>query len=194
MTAPASQKPSSGQKVLVGFLAVIAGGALFVLVALIATIGASSFGPARPVDPAIGGLAVGKAAPPIAAMGWVNGEPEDLTGRVTVVDGWFVGCPFCWKEAPDIAALHRKYAGQGVAFVGLSTDPPQAVDEVKDFVEKNGLAYPNGYGALETLAGFEARYFPAVWVVGKDGKVVWNRAMADQESLEDAIRRALSAS
>ncbi len=193
MSAPAAPKTSAGQKVLVGFLAVLAAGAFFVLVALVAAVGLSSFGPERR-NPAVGGLEVGRMAPPIEAAGWVNGEPEDLAGRVTVVDGWFYGCPHCWTQAPELAALHRKYAGRGVAFVGLSTDPPEAIDEVKEFVEKNGLDYPNGYGAIPTLARFEAQYFPAVWVIGKDGKIVWNRAAADSESLEDAIRRALAAS
>ena len=192
MTAPAPPRPNSvASRVLSALLTVLAGVALLILVALAALLVWGNVA-GNKVDPTRGGLVPGREAPPIAATGWVNGEPEPTAGRVTVVHGWFLACPFCWQEAPSVAALHREFASQGVTFVALTPDEADALPAIEGFVEKNGLEYPVGYGAIETLAGFEAQYFPAVWVVGKDGRVVWNKAMERRTSLEEAIRAALA--
>lgn len=146
-----------------------------------------------PSEQARGGLAVGAGAPEIAASAWINGEPEELEGKVLIVHGWFLACPYCWTEAPELGDLARSYAGTDVRFVALSPDDPSRADEVREFVTKGGLSYPVGYGATETLLGFEAEYFPAVWVVGRDGKVTWNKGYEGYVTLEEAIERALEA-
>ena len=116
-------------------------------------------------------------------------------GKVIVVHGWFYNCPYCWKEAPEIAELHRKY-GDRVAFVGLTTDAAEDLDRIKEFVAEGRMTYPVGYGydaAVTLMRGFEATAFPVVWVVGPDGTVVWNRSLAGDQSLEEAIQAALEA-
>ncbi|QDT38929.1 peroxiredoxin family protein [Stratiformator vulcanicus] len=141
-----------------------------------------------------GGLAVGEVAPELTAAGWLNGEPQPVQGNVTVVNGWFYNCPHCWTEAPELAALSEQFEGRSVQFVGLSPEAPESIEQVKDFVAKNGLKYPNGYGAIPTLQAFEVRAFPALWVLDRDGTVIWNRSLEHRESLEDAINRALAKS
>lgn len=187
-TAPADR--ANALQVVLTIIAVAAGGLLLLLV-ILAVVGGNLFTmPAPGIDPAMAGLAVGKVAPDISAPAWVNGEPRDLNGKYVVVHGWFYDCPYCWQEAPHIAELHDKY-GDRVAFVGLSSDAPDAVELVEEFVAKTGIEYPVGYGAIETLIGFDANAFPAVWIVGPDGKVVWNRAVEGTQSLEDALEAAL---
>lgn len=185
---------TSALQVLLTIVAVAAGGLLLLIVVLAATGSRMFVIPQPAMDPAMAGLAVGKAAPEIKAEAWVNGEPETLDGKVVVVQGWFYDCPYCWKEAPEIARLHEKY-GDRVAFVGLSTDRTEDADKVKEFVSENGLKYPVGYGydSHVTLGrGFEATAFPAIWVVGRNGAVVWNLASQGERSLEEAIEAALA--
>jgi thiol-disulfide isomerase/thioredoxin len=189
MSAPAKTDRSSALQVVLTILALGAGGLLLLLI-LLAAVGAYlSARPEGGMDPTAG-LAVGRPAPAIKAEGWVNGEPPSLDGKVTVVQGWFYDCPYCWKEAPELASLYDKY-GDRVAFVGLTFDPPQTRPQVEEFVSKNKLKYPVGYGAMETLREFEANAFPVVWVLGPDGKVVWNRSLEGKQSLEEAIEAAL---
>ena len=54
-----------------------------------------------------------------------------------------------------------------------------------------GITWPNGYGSFETLQSFGAEVIPRTWVVGADGKVVWNSASAGD--LKDGIEKALAA-
>ena len=183
--------PRSTLQTVVTAVVMVAGA---VLLALVILVGAAMFsvgsGHGNTADVL---LPPGRALPPLRAEGWINGEPGDLTGTVTVVDAWFYGCGPCWRAAPEIAALHAKYARRGVAFIGLTPDPATDIDAVQQFIDRNGLKYPNGYGALQTLIDLDAQYFPAMWVVGRDGRVLWNSDQEHRQSLDDAIAAALTA-
>jgi thiol-disulfide isomerase/thioredoxin len=144
-------------------------------------------------DP-IGGLAVGKTAPPVNAGAWLNGEPpsaESMQGKVRVVHGWFTACPVCWREAPELVRLHKKYGESQVVFLGLTPDGEDILSHIEGFLDKNGITWPNGYDARQTLIDFDVTGFPCVWVIDAQGKVVWNRD--SRESLEEGIEAALAA-
>lgn len=188
---PARTGRANALQVVLTVVAVAAIGLLLLLVVLAV---AGSYFFASGVDPSLAGLAPGKPAPAIAAETWINGEPPSLDGKVVVLQGWFYDCPYCWKEAPELAELHRKYADQ-VEFVGLSTDRAEDAAKVEEFVSTNKLKYPIGYGynaAYTLMRGFEAQAFPAVWVIGRDGTIRWNRSLEAKQSLEEAIRSALA--
>jgi thiol-disulfide isomerase/thioredoxin len=113
-------------------------------------------------------LAVGDKLPWPAAEGWLNGAPvppDDLAGKVVVVDIWTDICPYCEKAAPDLVALKKTYEGQNVEFIGLTG---RGRDKATGFVRRNGLAWPNAYGvaSLETTA-------PSIFVLGTDGRITW---------------------
>jgi len=181
---------SSALQTVLTIVAVGAGGLLLLLLILVAVGGSLFEAPPRGMPPEMAGLAVGKAAPALAAEGWINGEPAGYSGNLTLVQGFFYDCRFCWQEAPEIVKLHEKYADH-VNFVALSTDPPQDEARVQEFVDENGLRYPVGYGAIQSLIGFEAQAFPVLWLIGPDGTVIWNLAEEPKQSLEEAIEAAL---
>ena len=140
----------------------------------------------------VGGLDVGKPMPQLVASGWIQGEPpsaESLDGEVLVVHAWFPECIFCFREAPELIELQRKYQDR-VKFIGMTFQDVDRIDAIRDFLETTGIDWLNGYGALDTLRAFEAEYFPTVWVVGRDGTVVWNKD--ESVGLEDGIERALA--
>ncbi len=146
-------------------------------------------------DP-IGGLAPGNPAPPLNASGWVNGTPptaESLAGKVVVVDAWATWCYPCRMAAPHLVEVSKKFSDQDVVFIGLTSEDEESLPEIRQFIEETGIPWVNGYGpqAVETLGRLEAYAIPAVWVIGRDGVIVWNRD--SRESLEDAIEAALAA-
>jgi hypothetical protein len=181
--ASPSRRPLSTLTLIVGFAFVIAIG--FALL-----IRGGNMGPTR--DP-IGGLGVGKQAPPIKAGTWLNGEtPASQTapGKVRVVHGWFTACPVCWQKAPELVRLHAKYGESQVEFLGLTPDGDDIHSHIEGFLDKNGITWPNGYDARQTLIDFEVTGFPCVWVIDAKGKIVWNRD--SPESLEEGIQAALA--
>ncbi|MBI5758463.1 MAG: hypothetical protein HZA46_08100 [Planctomycetales bacterium] len=87
--------------------------------------------------------------------------------------------------------MHENVKGEGVVFIGLTPESESANDDSRKFLTATGVTWPNAYGAGKTLEQFKAEYFPSVWVIGRDGKVVWNRDSG--QSIEEAIAAALKA-
>jgi thiol-disulfide isomerase/thioredoxin len=141
-----------------------------------------------------GGLEVGKQAPPIMAAGWLNGEapsPEDLAGKVLVIDAWTTWCRPCRESAPHLIELYHKFRGRGVVFIGLTREEEDVLPAIRDFLNDTGIPWRNGYGAAATLDQFRDIYIPTLWVIGVDGKVAWNLDSA--QPLDEAIEAALAA-
>jgi len=89
--------------------------------------------------------------------------------------------------------MYRKYHPRGVEFIGLTSEDEDEVDNVRAFLQSHEISWPNGYGSWNTLKEFEVRYIPQVWVIGRDGVIVWNKDSEPEESMEDALDRALAA-
>jgi thiol-disulfide isomerase/thioredoxin len=142
-----------------------------------------------------GGLAVGESMPPIEAAGWVNGlapSADDLKGKVVVVNGWFFQCKYCHQGAPALVELYEKYGQrEDVAFIGLA-DRPTTREEAEAFSSRYKITWPNAYGPRdETFFGLGASAFPAYWIIGRDGKVVWNSDSERKQSMADALEQAV---
>lgn len=87
--------------------------------------------------------------------------------------------------------MHEKYRGQGVVFFGLTPEPEASNSNSRAFLQDTKITWANGYGATKTLEAFDTKCFPSAWVIGRDGKVTWNRD--SRGSLESAIEAALNA-
>ena len=85
--------------------------------------------------------------------------------------------------------MHKRYKNRGVVFIGLTTDNEMMMEYMESFLHKAGIKWLNGYGADNTLIQLETPYFPSVWVIGTDGRVVWN--MGSRRTLEEGIEEAL---
>lgn len=139
------------------------------------------------------GIGPGAEVPPLVAEGWINGPPPDLEklkGRVVVIDEWATWCGPCRRAAPHLVEVEAKFRDRGVQFIGMTRESGSELAQVEEFIRNAGITWPNGYGAEETMAQFGSMGIPAVWVVGRDGKIAWNRG--GQGELEDAIERALA--
>ena len=139
-----------------------------------------------------GGLRPGEQLPPIEAAGWINGQPpDDLRGRVVVVDAWATWCGVCYQQAPEMIRLWEKFRDEGVVFIGLTDEGGADLPSVEQFVDETGIAWPNGYGAVGTIGQLgAAERRPGIWVADRTGRIVWN--YGSPEPLEDAIERALA--
>lgn len=139
------------------------------------------------------GLPVGEVAPPIQASAWVNGPPpsmEALEGQVYVVDIWASWCFPCKMKAPELVETYNKYKDR-VQFIGLTFEGEDQIEEINEFISENGIEWPNGYGtkAEETVIAYQSQFIPEFFVIGRDGKVVFNHN--SQGTLADGIELAL---
>ena len=140
------------------------------------------------------GLEVGATLPSIQEVGWINGpgpKAEELTGKVVVVSAWRTNCPYCHKGMPALVEAYHRFRNTDVVFVGMTADGEENLDEINGYIRKYKVEWPNAYGAIKTFVAFKAEYIPGYWVIGRDGKVVWNKE--SEGTMEAAIEDALQA-
>ncbi|MET4621934.1 thiol-disulfide isomerase/thioredoxin [Arthrobacter sp. 2762] len=117
-------------------------------------------------------------AAPVALKGTLfNGDtvkPEDLKGKVTVLNFWFAACAPCRVEAPQLEALHQDFKDQGVQFFGVNLRDEKATAEAFD--KTFNLTYPSfndkdGTVLLSVSGIVPPGAVPTTLVLDKEGKV-----------------------
>jgi len=116
--------------------------------------------------------AVGTQAPEISAQYWINSPPLSLAGlrgKIVVVEFWATWCGPCRISIPHLIELNKKYASQGVVFIGL-TDEPRAVAE--PFVRELGMNYAVGGGSKSDVT-YAVTGIPHAFLVDANGVIAW---------------------
>jgi peroxiredoxin len=69
---------------------------------------------------------LGRPAPPLGQLAWVQGRvtDQDLRGKVVLVRWWTDGCSLCRNTAPALNRLHAGYGGRGLVVLGIYHPKP----------------------------------------------------------------------
>ena len=127
------------------------------------------------------GLDTPYVAPAISGISsWLNSQPltmESLRGKVVLVDFWTYSCINCVRTLPYITEWDRKYRDKGLVILGIHA-PEFAFERERANVEaalkKYGIQYPVALdNHLDTWTNFHNRYWPAHYLINRDGKVVY---------------------
>ena len=131
----------------------------------------------------------------------VNGTPirmANYSGKVLIINLWATWCGPCRIEIPELVRLHKEYQSKGVEVVGLSTENPDASEElVKTFVKDFDVDYRIGWAtpevALTLMQGRDA--IPQSFVISRDGHLIRRfigfNPTATPPQLKQAIEDAL---
>ncbi len=117
---------------------------------------------------------VGAGVPPGAVVSLTGGPKVSLAalrGKVILLDFWATWCPPCRKGLPETLALHKAFAGQGLAVLAVTDEEAPTV---RKFIKTNH------YGALPVFrdpGGKMAQVFgvnaiPTVAIIDRSGKLV----------------------
>ncbi len=135
---------------------------------------------------------VGNAVPALVVPE-LDGQAFDLSaqhGKVVVVNFWATWCPPCREEMPALDAFYRRYHGQGLEMIGLSTDRPHDRSDVTKVMQS--YSYPaavlddakvNDFGSPDVL--------PVTFVVDRSGVIratlTPGQTPVTEKSLSDAV-------
>lgn len=139
-------------------------------------------------------------APEFVALDhWLNSAPltmAGLRGKVVLIDFWTFGCVNCVNTLPHVKEWYRRYKDQGLVVVGVHT-PEFAFERessnVQNAVLRHGISYPvaqdNRYA---TWTAWRNQYWPAVYLVDRDGHVVFSHTgEGGYARIEEKIRETL---
>ncbi len=133
------------------------------------------------------GVEPGQAAPDLALKDTYGKEFKlsDFKGKIVVLEWVNKGCPVSKgaHEKQEMQKVYKKYAGKGVVWLGIDSTEGAKPEENRVYAAEMSLAYPilhdpdaiaaNAYGAKRT---------PHMFVIDKDGKLVYAGAIDDKAS------------
>jgi thiol-disulfide isomerase/thioredoxin len=131
---------------------------------------------------------------------WINSEPltvSALRGKVVLIDFWTYTCINCVHTLPYMEAWHTKYKDQGLVVVGVHTPEfpfERLTDNVTAAMKRLGVDYPvaqdNRYA---TWDAYRNSYWPAVYLIDKQGRIVYKHfGEGDYKETEAAIQKLLA--
>ena len=120
-------------------------------------------------------------APEFAGIeAWLNSEPltmASLKGKVVLVDFWTYSCINCVRTLPYITELDRKYRDKGLVIIGVHSPEFEFEKNKKNVAAalvQHGIKYPVALdNRLDTWTNFKNLYWPAHYLINKQGQVVY---------------------
>jgi len=146
------------------------------------------------------GLAKPYPAPPLVGLqNWINSPPltlQQLKGKVVLIDFWTYSCINCVRTLPYITDWDRKYRDQGLVIIGVHAPEfefEKNLANVKAAVAQHGIRYPVAQdNNLSTWSSFNNEYWPAHYLINRDGQVVYTHfGEGDYDITENNIRYLL---
>jgi thiol-disulfide isomerase/thioredoxin len=140
-------------------------------------------------------------APEFVGTGqWFNSKPlsmEGLRGKVVLVEFWTYTCINCIHVLPHVERWHEEYGPKGLVVVGVHTpefDEEHDPVNVAAAIRRLGVTYPVVQdNAYRTWDAWHNRFWPALYLVDRDGKVVHRHyGEGDYDTTEARIKQLLA--
>lgn len=140
-------------------------------------------------------------APELTGTGeWFNSSPlklADLRGKVVLVDFWTYSCINCIRTLPYLQAWYDAYKDDGFVIIGVHSPEfefEKHAENVGRAITDYKLTYPVVQdNDLATWSAFANRYWPAHYLIDKDGRVRREHfGEGEYDQTEKAIRALLA--
>ncbi len=130
--------------------------------------------------PMVGRGQVGNPAPPLAVKEWIKGQPVEVKPgtNLFVIQIFTTSSSASRESITNLNALQTRFKDKGVVVVGVSDEP---AEKIKEFMARDGKAIEYAVAAddrrqtaLRYMRPVRQRGVPHVFVVGKDGQLLWH--------------------
>lgn len=131
---------------------------------------------------------------------WINSKPlrmEALRGKVVLVEFWTYSCINCIHVMPYVKQWYESYQGNGLVVVGVHTPEygyERNTKNVEAAVKRFGIKYPVAQdNRYKTWNAYGNRYWPALYLIDRNGRVVYQHfGEGDYARTEALIRKLLA--
>lgn len=134
------------------------------------------------------------------ASRWLNSPPlapEDLTGRVVLVNFWTYTCINWIRTLPYLQAWDSRYRDHGLTIIGVHTPEfgfEHDLDNVIAAIEKLEVPYPVAVdNAYEIWRALDNNFWPATYIADRQGRIRYHHfGEGEYPMTEMVIQRLLS--
>lgn len=112
---------------------------------------------------------------------------KELVGRPIVLNFWFVNCPPCRAEIPDLNKLVETYEGQDVIFIAIALDNQERLFE---FLENTLFKYSISPEGRSVARVFNITSYPTNIVIDRSGVLIYQSSGLGPRSIAK-LKRAL---
>ncbi|PWK80229.1 peroxiredoxin [Mucilaginibacter oryzae] len=97
---------------------------------------------------------------------------KELRGKVVVLNFWFIGCPACMQEIPELNKLVDDYKNNpSVVFLAIALDYSW---EIKKFLKTTAFNYDIIDNGRYIADGYKVGLYPTNVILDKEGKVAFH--------------------
>jgi thiol-disulfide isomerase/thioredoxin len=99
---------------------------------------------------------------------------SEFRGKYLLVDFWGTWCGPCRREMPYLKAAYKNFQPRGLEILGMNSDDPEILPQVKSWLEKNGLAWPQATreSIREVIRNCRIHSYPTTLLVDPKGIII----------------------
>ena len=123
----------------------------------------------------------------------INGvvlDANDLMGKIVVINFWFIACPPCRYEMPELNRVVRRYQNNsGVIFIAISLDRKE---DIQKFLKVSPFEYHVIGDSWSLFRYYKVTQCPVSLVVDKKGIIRFNSIGSGNGSVPYWIKKTIS--